>query len=264
MLKKILAFLAVVLVIIGVGGYFLGANLDSLIRMAVEKYGSAATQTSVKLEGVKLAPTSGEGALSGLSVGNPSGFESENAFYLGRISVKVDPKSLAGAGAIVIREIRIEKPQITYEINNEGSNNLQTLAHNAQSYANSLTGGSKKTEAKKEESPEEKSQSRKIIVETLVISDGQISISQEMLKGKKLSANLPTIRLTNIGKSEGGATPAEIAEKVIAAITSSASQVASDSLAKELGSSIEKATQGVLNGGSTEEVGDQIKGLFGK
>jgi hypothetical protein len=82
------------------------------------------------------------------------------------------------------------------------------------------------------------------------------------LKGKVLSADLPVIHLTNIGRNEGGTTPADIAEKVLGAISDSAGQVASSSLTKELRSRLEKAGEGAV-GGTVKDVGGQIKGLFG-
>lgn len=262
MLKKLSVGFIALVVLIGVGGYFLTANLDSLIRTAVEKYGSAATQTAVGLDNVTLALSSGEGALSGLSVGTPEGFAADKSLYLGNISIKVNTSSLTGSGPIVIHDITIDKPQITYEINQSGQSNLQVLARNAQSYAASL-GGEPKKDSPKTASPDTEKPGRKIIIEKLTIRNGQIAINQPLLQGKQLSASLPLITLSNIGKNSDGAAPAEVIEKIMGAVTSSAAQVARSSLAKELGPAFEKAKETVPSG-MIEGLGSEIKGLFGE
>lgn len=262
MLKKLsLGFIAL-LVLVGIGIYFLTANLDTLIQGAVEKYGSEATQTTVKLDQVKLALSSGEGALSGLSVGTPEDFAADKSLYLGSILVKIDTSSMRGSGPIVIRHITIDKPQISYEINESGQSNLQVLSRNAQNYASALSGAEKKPSPKAPASDSE-DPGRKIIIEKLTIRDGQITISQPLLQGKQLLAPLPVISLSNIGKNSDGISPAEVIEKIMGAVTSSAAQVAKSNLAKELGPAFEK-TKDIIPSGPIEGLGSQIKGIFGQ
>jgi hypothetical protein len=261
LLKKILIGVAVLIVILGIGAHYLGTNLDSIVKSAVEKYGTAATQTHVRLSGVKILVSSGEASLSGLSVGNPQGFATDKSLYLGNISLKLDTASIRGTGPIVIQDVTIEKPQVTYEINNSGESNLQTLARNAQSYAASFSG--KEKETAKASGEANKKSGRKIVIDNLIVRDGQITITQAALQGKQLTAKLPLIHLTNIGKSEGGTTPADVSEKILGAITNEAAQVAGNEMAKELRSKLEKAGEDALSG-AAGGVGNQIKGLFGK
>ena len=70
---------------------------------------------------MELDLTSGKGALRGLKVGNPEGFETPSAFQLGAISIKVDTGATSGE-KIVISEIVIDKPDVTYELGGGGSN----------------------------------------------------------------------------------------------------------------------------------------------
>ncbi|MFA5041747.1 MAG: hypothetical protein WC464_08965 [Bdellovibrionales bacterium] len=259
MSKKFLVGVAAFVALIGIGGYFLGSGLDSIVRIAIEKIGTAATQTAVDLDDVTLSLTSGEASLSGLSVGNPDGFKVNPSLYLGHISVKLDTQSISGTGPIVIKEVAIVKPGVAYEVGINGSSNLETLAKNAQAYAASMSG--EKAKAAKADDADKKP-ARKIVINSMTISDGQISISHAALGGRQLTAPLPLIRLTNIGKNEGGTTPAEVAKKVLDAITKSAGQVASSSLTKELGASFNKA--GEKAGTAAKEIGGQIKGLLGR
>src|SRR5580698_4933316 len=102
MLKKLLIAFVVLILIVGAGVYFLGSHLDSFVESAIEKYGTAATKTIVKLDGVSISVTSGEAGLSGLSVGSPSGFTADKSFYLGKINMKLDTNSIRSTGPIVI------------------------------------------------------------------------------------------------------------------------------------------------------------------
>ena len=56
-----------VVVLLGAGGYYLYSNSSSLIKTAVETFGSEITQADVTLDGVDLSPSDGAGALRGLT-----------------------------------------------------------------------------------------------------------------------------------------------------------------------------------------------------
>jgi hypothetical protein len=266
MLKKIAIGVVVLLVIIAGGAYYLFSNLDSIIKAAIEKYGTAATQAEVKLDSVKLSISSGEGALDGLTVGNPKGFTTPRALSLGSVAVKLDTSSVTGSGPIVIKEIDIEKPQVTYEVAANGDSNLQTIEKNAMAYGGASGGGGGNTNAGGGGGG---GQERKLVITDLYIRDGEIGMSHALLKGKTLTAPLPTIHLSNIGKDKGGATPGQVAEQVLSAITASASKVASADLGKELGSLKDVVGNGVGSakdaaGSGGAGISDQVKGLLGK
>jgi len=87
---------------------------------------------------------------------------------------------------------------------------------------------------------------------------------------------LPTITLTDIGKDSGGATPAEVIQKVIdsmtTGITSSIDTLDLDGLAKGATDQAKKALEGVTSGagavgdaasGTVDDATKKIKGLFG-
>ncbi|MDD4615888.1 MAG: hypothetical protein PHW76_02065 [Alphaproteobacteria bacterium] len=261
-MKKILAGLVVLGVVIVGAAYFLSANLDSIVRAAVEKYGTAATKTAVTLDSVKIVLASGEAAMGGLSIGSPEGFEAEKSLYLGSISVKLDKSSIGGNGPLVIKDITIQKPQITYEVSNSGDSNLQKISKNAQAYASSFS-KDKKSGGQTENT--DKGPDRKVVIESLTIREGQVSIAQALLKGKKIEAQLPLIHLTNIGKNENGASPAEVAQIVLGAVTNASAQVATSNLAKELGTTIDNVKAGDVSGSDLEKVGGQVlNGLLGK
>ena len=264
MLKKILigvAVLAVVLIVaIGGGVYYLYSNLDSIVKAAIETYGGNATQAKVSVQTVKISLTSGEGSISGLVIGNPSGFATPHALTLGSVSVKVDTASVTKV-PLVIKEVVIAAPSITYERGTSGGN-LEKIQENVSRYAG--LDKAKKPAAESKDEP-------KFIIENLYVRDGRIGISHTALQGRTLSSGLPTIHLKDIGKDKGGASPAEIAERVLGSITQQASKIASVDLDKALGQ-IKGVVTDQLKGagdqvknlpGAVAPVGDRLQGILG-
>ncbi|MBI3453905.1 MAG: hypothetical protein HY057_13935, partial [Rhodospirillales bacterium] len=159
MLRKLLIGLAAVIVVVAGGLYFVYSNLDSLIKTAVETYGSQATQAEVRLDKVNLSPTTGEGGLVGLRVGNPKGFATPEALRLGEVRMTVDVSTLASS-PVIVREIVIVKPQVTYE-RGPGGSNLEALQKSAAAYAGIGQRGAASGEK------QEAGQGPKIIIENL-------------------------------------------------------------------------------------------------
>ena len=251
MFKKLLL---IIVLVIAAGVFYFYTNLDSLIKNAIQKYGSAATQTQVELGGVHVSLTSGEGSLKDLSVGVPEGFKSARSFFLGEIKVKVDTKSARGNGPIIINEIIIDKPEITYEILN-GKNNLQAIANNARAYAASPE--SKKSSVNKAATGEKK-EVRKFIIDKLIIRDSKVTFNQEMVKDQNIYTELPDITMSNIGRSTNGATPAEITQQIMQTLTTQATVAATAQLTGQL-------LENIKSGGDIKEnIGGALKGLFGK
>jgi hypothetical protein len=258
-IKKILIGLAVLVVIIGAGVFYMWSNMDGLIKTAIEKYGSQATQTQVKVDKVKVSPTSGEGAISGVSIANPKGYSAANAFMLGLVSVKVDTGTITKS-PVVIKEIVIDRPQVTYEMGPGGSN-LQTIQ------ANATKSGSSSTQAQQPAATGDKKSEIKLIIENLYVRNGDVAASHAALQGKRVDVKLPTIHLANIGKAKGGATPEEVASEVIAAISQQAAKAAAgdlnktlDSLKGQLGGQLGGASGGAGGGNA----GEQLRGILGR
>jgi hypothetical protein len=236
-MKKVAIGLAGLILIAGLGLGYLWTNLDSLVKAAIEKYGTAAAGVTVSLDSVKLTPAAGEGLLKGLNVDSPKGFSAPKAFNVGTASVKMDIASLRGDGPIVIDDVTVDGPQVMYEATANGDSNLQTIARHAQSYAVAADSAPSTVRGKPV---------RKIIIRHLTIRNGHISITQPLLQGHPLEASLPLIRLTDIGGKDG-ATPAEAAQQIVKSVTTTVSQVAASSLIKQFGN-IRNAPGAVIEG----------------
>ena len=194
----IVAVVIIVVVIVLVG-------LDDIVKEAVERAGSDVTKVEVTLNEADVSPTEGKAALRGLIIGNPADFKTDSAFTLGEISVSLDIGSI-GDDTLLIHEIVVNRPQITYELGENGSN-IEAIQRNVESQ--SKGGGSKSSSG----------DDTKIIIDHLYIRNGKVRISAAPLGGKTMDSSLPEIHLTDLGKEEGGASPEQIAEKIMAAVT---------------------------------------------
>ncbi|MDJ0968915.1 MAG: hypothetical protein QNJ06_03360, partial [Kiloniellales bacterium] len=206
----------VLVLVVGIGGYYLVSNLGSIIVTAVERYGSEVTQTQVSLANAEVDITTGEGALSGLKVGNPSGFQTDSAIALGEISVKLDTNSVTEQ-TIVVKEIAVTQPEVTYEVGEAGSN-IDAIRRNVEAFAAAQGGGGGTSGGSEQPASEDGGAERKLVIDDLYIRGGTVNVSATFLQGETLSAVLPEIHLTDIGKGSGGATPQQVVELIVAAL----------------------------------------------
>ena len=88
--------------------------LDKIIHTGVETFGPKLTQTEIRLNEVDVSPLNGSGSLKGLFIGNPEGYKSDKAFYLGEIEIDIAPLSLFSE-RILIEKIYIKEPKIVFE-----------------------------------------------------------------------------------------------------------------------------------------------------
>lgn len=263
-MRKTMIIVFALIVVIGVAGLYLYASLDNIIRAAVEQIGSELTQTKVSLDDVELSPTSGEGALRGFRVTNPAGFSDDDAFRFSAVSIKVDITTIQ-SDPVVINELVIDGPRIIYEFGG-GSSNLDTIKNNVQSQS----GGSGSSESASA------SNSPKIVIENLYLRNGSVGVVAPVLD-KKLEVPLPTVHLTDIGKEGNGATPAEVAQKILDSVLANAQKAVAnanldlgdlrktaDQLAGDAQKKIEDATKGMGGtvGSGAKDAGNAVEGLI--
>ncbi|WP_298281921.1 hypothetical protein [Acidocella sp.] len=258
MWKKLGIGVVVLLLLIAGGAYYLFSNLDGLIKQAIETYGSAATGAPVGVGSVKLSLQNGAGAINGLSIGNPAGFSSPEAMSAGQIAVTVDTSSIAGSGPIIIDQVSVAGPHVTYELPGLGkASNLQTIEQNVNAYAASMSGGQASQGSAKP--------ARKEIIRNLDITGGEVSLASSLLGGKSVTVPLPPIHLTNVGGA-GGASPAVIIQQALGTVVAKASTVGASALSSSLGTlsgaagNAAGAAKGAV-GGAAGSVGSMLKGF---
>jgi len=258
-------------VIVGVMlAFLLFSSLDSIITEAVEHFGSEITKTEVSLEKTVISATTGKGALHGLKVANPKPFKTPSAFQFDEVSLQLDLESIA-KDTVVIKEIVIAGPQVTYETGGSGSN-IDAIKKNVESFSGSSSGPGS-SDRKETESSGKKQ--KKLIIEKLVVRDGKINVSASFLDGKAMSVSLPGLTLNDIGKDKGGASPAEVANKIVTSLRKNINKAvgtldlgqakeAIEGVAKDLKGKLEEGIgdTGKLLDKNAEDIGNAVKGLF--
>ena len=220
MKKVILGLVLVIVFAIAVGIYYVLTNLDSLVEAAIEKHGSAATQTAVSVDRVKIDLANGAGAISGLTIANPEGFAMPYAFSLGEIRTGIDLQSLQEE-PYIIDEITILAPQVFVEINEGNKTNLNELKKNLSDASSSKSVSADK---KDETSAEGSTAEPRLIIRQVKFADGSIQARVAALQDKEYQLKLPALNMTNLGGSTG-ATGSELASEILNRLTDRASEI---------------------------------------
>ncbi|HDQ46434.1 MAG TPA: AsmA family protein [bacterium] len=202
----LIAFLVLVILIAGAIVYLL-THLDFIVKTAIEKYGSQATQTAVRVRRVRIRLKEGAAGIEGLTVANPAGFRTPQAFSLGEIGVDIDLKSLKGE-EIGIDEIVIRSPEIFVEINKENKNNLNEIRKNLPA-----EGGAPSRQPASTREDEEK----KLTIRRILFTGAQIHVLAVPLGDRETRFTMPTIEMRNLR-----GTPAQIAAQVISRLSDQA------------------------------------------
>jgi len=251
-MKKLIRIGIVLVLVAVVVGVVVLFSLDGIVKKGVETVGPAVTKVDVKVAGVELSPFSGQGAVKGLVLGNPEGFNTASAINVGTAFLKLKPGSLL-SDKIVIHEVNVEGPEITFEGSLSG-NNLSKILENIES----VTGGAEGAPAEEEE---EAAAAKKLQVDAVNITGGTIHLSMKMLGGKAMTVPLPDIHLKDLGQGEEGITGPEAVREVFKAVLKSTTAAVGSAVAglggaaagtvKDVGSTVgegaKKAASGVLD-----------------
>ncbi len=235
----ILAGLAVVALIAST--FFLG----SIVKAGVNTVAPKITGTKVELAGARVSPLTGSGTLTGLFVGNPPGWQGDKAFYLGNISLKIDPMSLF-RDHIIIDEIIINQPEFVYETKIVSSNIKELLEH-----IEAATGGPATTT--------EKGSAVKFVVKKFSMSNGTVSLGGG---GSAITVPMPPLTMTDLGVKEGGITADQLAIAIMRNILGSVVG-ATTRAAGQIGSAGGAATIDAVSG-AAQKAGQGIRNLFNK
>jgi hypothetical protein len=225
---KILLYIIGSLVALAVVAFLIVAfMLGSIVKKGINHAGPKITQTSVVLEDAKISPFSGKGTLKGLTVGNPAGWTTPRAFYLGEISIDLVPGSLT-KDHIVINSIVIEQPEITFETKITSSN-LQDLLKNIQKSSESGT-STPQPQPSGETKPAEPGKEIKLEVKSFRLVNAKVIV---VGAGTTVPVEIPSLVMENLGTREGGLTPEQLAAAVLKEITAQVAQVGAKKAAEK-------------------------------
>ena len=206
-LKKALIAVAVVLALVAGAAFWAYSSIDVIVKLVVEHYGPDVLGASVKLADVRISPKDGEGSVRTLEIGNPPGFSAARAARFGEIRVSIDPATVSEP-VVVIHEITVNAPFITYERGASGTN-LDAIQKNIERYIQG-TGGSSDT-ARPASEPHAP---RRFIIERLSIRGAKVTMTNPALKGQGITFDIPDIQLRDVGRKENGLRASEVAAVV--------------------------------------------------
>jgi len=260
-MKKVLLIIGAVILILVV---VLMLSLGQIIKAGVTTAGPKLAGVPIQLTSVVVNPLTGMVRIKGLVIGNPEGFNTPSAMELSDFKLKIKMSSLFSK-AIVIEEILINEPQITYEKSLKSSN-LSTLQANL---------APKETAAKPEAAPapeKKKGAAKKVIIDDFQLNGAKVNVTITALGGKKMTLPLPNIHMKDIGKNSGGANPAEVVSEVFNSISkavvdavSSGGEMAGKAL-KDVGGAATDAAKGATDAakGAADSIKKGLGGLLGK
>ncbi len=203
-MKKLLKILAVLALLGVIALVAVGFSLGSIVKKAVNSVGPRITGTKVELAGAKISPLTGGGTLVGLFVGNPEGWTSDKALYLGTIRASLQPTSLLG-DHVMVNEVFIDGPEFVYERLLLGGSNLDALLKQIET---NTGGGTRPPKA----DPTEPGEPMKFAVKSFRLQNARMTL---IAAGRTVTVQLPPLTLTDIGVAEGGITADQIAAKVL-------------------------------------------------
>lgn len=233
MKKKIIISIIVVLVLFIAGSvFYVLTNIDSIVKAAIEKYGSEATKTAVRVSSVKIKLADGEGALRGLTIADPPGFSFPSIMTLDDISVRIAVKTVTHT-PIVIDNVLVSGPEVFYEMKEDGTANIDVLRKN-------LASGPSQEAKPKQAS---KGKEIRLRIRKFVFEKGKVHVRVPKVADKPYTLDLARLELTDIGK-QNGATPEEVGRIVAAALAEETAKAVAEAGGQRL---LQKGAEDLLN-----------------
>ncbi len=165
-------------------------GLGLVVRNAAKAAAPSVIGTEVTIEKAYVRPFFGIVDLGNLVVGPPTEFKA-NVFEMKDFRLILDPKSVF-TDTLIIKEIAIINPLITYELSGMRSN---------------ISAIMEKLKSEEEKAAKDSETSgKKVIIESFIFSGAKIRIATTATGGKGLVIPMPDILLRDIGKQNGGVT----------------------------------------------------------
>lgn len=211
-------------------GLVLSAMFGPAVKAAVEAAGPRVAGVPVSLGSFSVQPLRGSVRLKGLVVGNPPGYKTPSALELGDVRVRVRLRSLF-SDTVVVERMVVRGASATYELGPGGSN-VAVIQRKAESFAGGGNGA-----------PKGAKPGRKVVIKDFRFTGGKARLSAALFGGKAFEADIPDIRLTDIG-GERGTSPARAAAEMLGAVTAGVAR-AGVSVGRDLGGAVKAAGKAV-------------------
>jgi uncharacterized protein involved in outer membrane biogenesis len=204
---------AIVLVLVGALVWFVLSNLDAYVKRAVERVGSETTGTTVALDGARISIKSTEGALDGLTIDNPPGFETRHAFELDEVQLDLDLATIR-SDEIVLRKVAVEGAHLTFEQRGDSNNLREILRHVERAGEDAESDGGDTEETR-------------MVIETFTFRGGRLTVIDDRLD-EDLTFEIPDVTVRDVGRVGAGETLSNVAAQLIDPVLRRALDAAQD------------------------------------
>jgi uncharacterized protein involved in outer membrane biogenesis len=239
LIGAVIGVMVLLVLVVVVVGFFLG----NVVKAGMNTIGPKVTQTTFNVEAVHISALTGSVGLDNFVIGNPDGYKSPSSISMSKTSVSVVPFSVL-SDKIVVKNIEVHEPDITFEGNPFGANNLKKLMDNV----NAFTGSSgAKPAGTNAPASAANAPAKKLEVDNFLISGAKVHFNGATLP-------LPDIHLTDLGKGSDGITPTELFKDVLDEVTTAT--------LKAIASSAGDAGKAV--GNEATKLGKSVTDLFKK
>jgi len=193
---KLIALLMVLVLMLGIAALLVFPG--RIIKSSIETFGPKLTGAPVTVEAVHLSLRTATLTVKDLLIGNPEGFKTDSAISLHRVHIVLDPRSVL-TDTIVVREVVIDAPQITYELGLTGSNIGKLLDNMA------AAAGDKAAESEKA-ATEDAGPGKKVVIDHVLVSGAKVRLSAKLAGGLAAPIPLPKVELHDVGREKEGGT----------------------------------------------------------
>jgi hypothetical protein len=229
---------AAVAIAVALGLRYGTRRLDGVVAATVERYGSAVTGTDVDVGGVALALSAGRADLAGITIANPSGYDTDFAVRVGHATVELDIASLAG-NVPIIEELLLDGATINAEQRSAASNLTDIQRH--------VTG-----------TPDDAAgEPGRIVVERFRLSNARVVLTSEYLSEPE-ELVLRDVVIDGIGEGTGGVTYAQAAEAMLAPVLSEARAAAAERFRTVAADAVREEVDDQLRD-EADELEDQVR-----
>ena len=245
--KKILLGLGISIVLVLVIGILVvGFFLGNVVKLGMETIGPKVTQTSLTVSSVHVGILTGSGGVTDLVLGNPDEYKAKapNAISVGKAYVSVAPFSVL-SDKIVVKSVEVRSPEITFEGNPFGANNLTKIMDNVNAFIGGTAPKPATTNAPAQ--PGAAKPAKKLEVDDFLITGAKVHFNGATLP-------LPDIHFSDLGKGPEGITAGDLVKKVLGEITTAT--------VKAVVAAVGDAGKAI--GGEASKLGKSIGSLFKK
>lgn len=273
-IKIILGILAGLIVLFLAAVLVVGTHLGSIIKAGIEAGGPRVTQTTVTVEAVDVSLFAGSAGVKGLVLGNPDGYKAPQSISISNAAVRLVPGSVL-ADKIIIRSIVVDAPEITFEGNPLGANNLSKIMDNVDSMAGPVDHAT--TNAPAAGPAGAKKPAKKLEVDDFLITGAKVHANLTGLVNREITLPIPDIHFTDLGTGPEGITPADLTKKILNEVTKDVLMTLVNSatdLTKGLANGAKGAAMDAANGlmqnaglsatNGTDKLKKGLDSLFGK